>query len=263
MVVAVLGAAMGVVTSGPAPAAIAPLDWGSLGGVITSAPEITQLNENLHFFARGSDGALWMNVYGPSQVGQWSSLGGKIVGGPGVASTYTVDETTGDLGAGRIDVVARGTDNAIWHRFLDSSVGTWSPWQSLGGFVTSEPALHAWGDPFIDSVEYEFGLKVLARGRDGALWHRAFYATTGWEPWTSLGGQMVGGPGAGGHPYWYGTVSVRGVDNAMWFRVYDFEFDEFGPWTAAGGAFTDDPGAEYFCTPALFGRGRNGGRPPN
>jgi len=83
----------------------------------------------------------------------WVSLGGELLGGAGAVLQ------TG----GRLVVFARGTDNAIWHRWQTSRNGEWSDWVSLGGELTSDPdaALNADG-----------GLVVFARGTDNAIWHR-------------------------------------------------------------------------------------------
>jgi len=53
--------------------------------------------------------------------GTWESLGGQITASPATVSWAD----------GRIDVFARGTDNALWWKHYSS--GTWSGWESIGG----------------------------------------------------------------------------------------------------------------------------------
>ena len=131
---------------------------------------------------------------------------------------------------GRLEVFARGTDNAVWHTSQAVAGGsTWNQWTSLGGVVTSDPiggtecgrpagGLRS-GSRFralaqvangglgqhLDSLElcgrqadqrYAVGrntdgqLEVFARGTDNAIWH---------TPQTAAGG-----------PNWNGWSSLGG-----------------------------------------------------
>ena len=54
--------------------------------------------------------------------------------------------------SGRLDVFARGGDNALWHLPFDNG---WGGWESLGGYLTSGPAATSWAPQRID---------VFARG---------------------------------------------------------------------------------------------------
>ena len=85
------------------------------------------------------------------EIPRWDSLGGVFQGAGAVLQT-----------GGRLVVFARGTDNAILHRWQTSSNGNWSDWESLGGQSTSDPdaALNAPG-----------GLVDFTRGTDNAIWH--------------------------------------------------------------------------------------------
>jgi hypothetical protein len=80
----------------------------------------------------------------------WESLGGILTSEPTVAS----------WAAGRLDCFARGTDNAMWHKWWD---GTWHNWESLGGILMSGPAAVSWGANRID---------CFARGTNNAMWHK-------------------------------------------------------------------------------------------
>jgi len=53
----------------------------------------------------------------------WETLGGGIQEEPSCVS----------WGPNRIDCFARGTDNAMWHRWWDGSA--WGGWESLGGVI--------------------------------------------------------------------------------------------------------------------------------
>ncbi|PQQ42115.1 hypothetical protein C6H65_05690, partial [Photorhabdus luminescens] len=63
---------------------------------------------------------------------------------------------------GRLEVFARGTDNALWHIWQTAPNSGWSGWQSLGHTITSNPAVYANADG---------RLEVFARGTDNTLWH--------------------------------------------------------------------------------------------
>ena len=42
---------------------------------------------------------------------------------------------------GRIEIFGDGTNRALWHIWQEAPhAGPWSPWTSLGGGLTSEPA---------------------------------------------------------------------------------------------------------------------------
>ena len=50
--------------------------------------------------------------------------------------------------ANRIDCFARGTDNAMSHRWWDGV--SWAGWESLGGILTSDPQCTSWSANRID-----------------------------------------------------------------------------------------------------------------
>ena len=55
----------------------------------------------------------------------WASLGGEITSSPVVTSDAD----------GRLEVFARGTDNALWHMWQTAPNNGWSSWASLGGIL--------------------------------------------------------------------------------------------------------------------------------
>jgi hypothetical protein len=84
----------------------------------------------------------------------WSSLGGVI----------TTEPSTGQNADGRLEVFARGSNNAVWHIWQSApSSGPWSGWASLGGVITSNIAVGRNADG---------RLEVFVRGTDQAVWHR-------------------------------------------------------------------------------------------
>ncbi len=160
----------------------------------------------------------------------WESLEGKLTSGPGVSS----------WGPERLDVFARGTDAALWHKCFDSD---WSDWESLGGVLTSAPAVVSWGRDRID---------VFARGADLALWHKWF--DNEWSGWESLGGVLTSGPAVASRKSGRLDVFVRGTDSAIWHKSYG---DGWSGWESLGGVLTSAPAAASWSSGRLdvFARG--------
>ena len=168
--------------------------WESLGGILTSSPTVSSWAPGrLDVFARGTDNASATSgttTTGPT--GNRSAASSPPIpppchGGTGAstcspaapttASATSGTTTTGPTGnrsaassrsgptvsswaPGRLDVFARGTDNALCHRWYD---GNWSGWESLGGVLGSDPDAVSWDKDRID---------VFHRGADNALWHK-------------------------------------------------------------------------------------------
>ncbi|WP_236644094.1 trypsin-like peptidase domain-containing protein [Sorangium cellulosum] len=126
----------------------------------------------------------------------------------------------------RLVVFAKGSDNAIWHKFYD---GGWSSWTSLGGSLTSSPSA---------TLTREGRLTVFAKGSDNAIWHK--YYDGGWSGWTSLGGPLASAPAATVTREGRLTVFARGTDNAIWHKYYD---GGWSGWTSLGGPLASAPAA--------------------
>lgn len=146
-------------------------------------------------------------------------------------------------GAGRLDVVVRGTDNAVYHRFYQ---GGWSPWFPLGGYITSKPVIVATG--------YD-RLSVFARGGDGSLWHRK-WSGAGWEAWANLGGTLTeDGPAAASDAAGNVDVFTRAPDNTVGHLHFPvkkigtspthgpYTYDAWSDWETLGGHITSAPAA--------------------
>jgi hypothetical protein len=218
----------------------------------------------LDLFVRGSDKALWHSSY----FGAWSDwdyLGGILTSDPAACS----------WAAGRLDVFARGTNNALFHRWYDSGQG-WSPnsgWESLDGSLTSGPAACSWGagrlDVFVRStdnalyhrwfdenwsgweslgggltsdpaaVSWDSGrIDVFARGNDQALYHKWFDGK--WSGWEGLGGGLNSGPAVCSWGPGRLDVFAMGLDNALWHKWFDNTWSE---WESLGGTLASDPAA--------------------
>lgn len=110
-------------------------------------------------------------------------------------------------------------------------MGSWSPWESLGGGFTTGPAAASPGPGRLD---------LFGRGEDLALWHARF-AHGRWSDWVSLGGGLTSRPAAASRTRGSLTVFAKGTDNALWRRSH-FR----GPWSrweSLGGELISGPAA--------------------
>ena len=143
----------------------------------------------------------------------WESLGGIITSEPAVVS----------WGSNRLDVFARGTDGAVWHRWWDGR--QWGGWESLGGEIPAGSNICAvsWGSNRID---------LFVQGMDGALWHK-WWDGSQWGGWESLGGQLTSDPSTISLRANHLDVFVRGTDGAVWHRWWDG--NKWRDWGSLGG----------------------------
>ena len=113
-------------------------------------------------------------------------------------------------------------------------------YESLGGVLTSAPAVCSWGPGRLD---------VFVRGGDGALYHK--YFDGGWSDWENLGGVIAAGSGPAAVSWGPGRIDVfiRGTDNKC-YRKY---FNAVGGWSAGW----DDLGGGLYSSPAASSRGPN------
>ncbi|MEO6797992.1 MAG: CAP domain-containing protein [Candidatus Dormibacter sp.] len=148
--------------------------------------------------------------------------------------------------SGRLDVFARGANNALMHRWFDS--GVWSAWESLGGQLTSDPAAVSWGPGRID---------VFARGTDNSLMHTWYDGK--WNGWQSLGGVLTASPGVASWASGRLDVVVRGGDNGIWHLWWDGL--QWSAWQPLGGHLTSGPSAASWSANRLdiFARGLDNG----
>ena len=162
----------------------------------------------------------------------WEDLGGQLTSGPASAS----------WAEGRLDVFARGQNNALWHWWYDRG---WAGPEDLGGHLTSDPAAASWANGRLD---------VFARGQNNALWH--WWYDGGWAGPEDLGGVLTSGPGAASWANGRLDVFARGQNNALWHWWYDRGWA--GP-EDLGGHLTSDPAAASWANGRLdvFARGQN------
>lgn len=144
----------------------------------------------------------------------WEQLGGQLTSQPNAVSS----------GPNRIDVVARGLDGAVWHRWWDGT--SWQGWASLGGSCQGAPAICSWGNGRLD---------VFTVGLDSHVWHKWFEG--GWSGWQDLGGALA--PKVSAVSWGPGRIDVfgRGADLSMqhlWYAGGVWGWENLGgSWSTA------------------------------
>jgi hypothetical protein len=136
-----------------------PAEWATFGGQITSTPVLgLNLDGRLELYARSYDGFarhVWQGA--PNGLwANWASEGGSLAGNGNTETTLAMARNKD----GRLDVFARGTNNAVWH-ITQTAPNT--GWSSLGGTFIGDPACGANSDGC---------LEVFTRGPQRTLWHR-------------------------------------------------------------------------------------------
>jgi len=177
------------------------------------------------------------NIEGVPVAGwsQWEDLGGILTSAPAVASWQP----------NRLDVFARGQNQALWHRYWNGT--RWSEWEDLGGVLTSGPAAVSWGPNRID---------VFGRGQNQALWHK-YWDGTRWSAWEDLGGVMTSEPAVASWQANRLDVFTRGQNQALWHKYWDGA--RWSEWEDLGGVLTSAPAAVSWGPNRIdvFGRGQN------
>jgi hypothetical protein len=184
--------------------------WTSIGGAASSGPAAAAYGDAIHAFVVGTDGAVYENVLRGGAWSGWSSLGGVGTSAPAAIARR---------GTNILDLVVRGTDNAIHHRWFQPGSG-WAPWGSLGGHSTNAPALNS-QDPGV--------LNVWVRGTDGQLYQRAWDGAAWWPEWRGHGGFLTGAPAVVSRQANMVDVFVRGSDRSVHQKHWNGG-SGWGPW---------------------------------
>ena len=205
-----------------------PTDISPVGvaAVRTSAGAVTA-------FVRGTDGAVWQTSAAGGAFPPLSRIESTIVGGPAAVSPF----------AGRIDLFAVGPDRALWHAYTSTDAQgrptAFSPWENLGGFLTTSPAVASAGGR----------LEISARGAEGALWSIAWTGSA-WSPWQPDGGVAISAPAVevagGGY-----RVLVVGADGAVWNRQLSAAGVPVSDWSPTGTTSATAPAVSATSADAL------------
>lgn len=111
-------------------------------------------------------------------------------------------------------------------------------WQSLGGVLTSSPAV---------SASTATSEDVFVRGTDNQLWS-IHWDGTRFGNFLPRGGVLTADPGAVGQTATKTDAFVRGSDNQLW--TIESNSGVFGNWIPLGGGLASGPGADAWTTTA-------------
>ena len=163
----------------------------------------------------------------------YENLGGVITSKPNAAS----------WAANRIDVVARGTDSAVYHKWWDGV--HWNGWESLGGLIQDAPAICSWGNGRLD---------IFAVGLNHHLFHKWYQG--GWSGWEDLGGLLSTEPACVSWGPNRIDIFARGMNSSMWHLWWD---GAWHGWEDLGGIITTAPAVSSWSSGRLdcFARGTN------
>jgi probable HAF family extracellular repeat protein len=196
--------------------------WDNLGSGFKGRPAlIADSNRTLHAFVRTSNDSILALTQSNPGSANWPavSLGGVVTSNPAAALD----------GAGSLQVVATGTDQALWNSGVTIS-GDVIPWSSAGGSLKGDPSLISRG-----GVLYAFG-----RGDDDSVLFN-FKQSNQWGSWQSLGGVIVDNPRAILNYDGRAEVFVAGTDNAVWHTAQTAGgSDQWSPWSTLGGIISGD-----------------------
>ena len=177
------------------------------------------------------DGGRVHHAYQRVVNGLWSGMetlgDGTLLDRPDVASN----------GDGRLEVVGRGLDRAIWHIWQQKPNGDWDRWSSLDGRLRNAPTItrHANGT-----------LEVYATGDDSRAWHvwQQPGTANGWSGWSGFGGATVPADAryaAAVNPAGGVSLFVRGTGGDLRDRHPIARAPWWSDWGSLGGATIGDP----------------------
>jgi hypothetical protein len=205
--------------------------WGSLGGILLSAPAVASVPNGANkgaplFIGTGADHDLWVRTTGLG----WQRLHDS--------PAYCIDNPAAAVIGGTLYVACQGGDHALW---LNQSSGAVTPgviptltrgtFQALGGNLSAGPALA--------KVPLRAGPDIMAVNSDNSVsdWYGgSFHATS----FGCIGHPALATKSDGSRAYF----GCKGLDSALWQSQNDGSTNG-GNWFGTGslvGYILDGPG---------------------
>ena len=160
-------------------------------------------------FAKKKDGTIEAREFKDGRWYGWNSWGKPPIPGGGGAID---NPACCSWGGNRLDLFVCGSDNQLWHKWIDDK-GITHDWESRGGGLSSGPTATA--------LMAKGRIDVFVRAPDRSIWVNTL--TEGhtdhgkWSGWKSYGGRSLSGPSACSR---VGSlqVFVFGEDGKIWSR---------------------------------------------
>lgn len=176
-------------------------------------------------------------IVGPNDALYWSALSaGTWTSWASVGLSSPATPAICGSSSGRLDMIARGMDNGIYHMtFINSA---WANATEPAGTTRDTP-----GCAVLNGLLY-----VVVRGMDNSTYYDTMYLSTGqWTGWIGLGGFTSSPPVLTVTPSLNRIdLIVRGVDNGIYHKAF-----LNGAWSAQW----DSPGGTTPSTPAAVSDG--------
>lgn len=193
-------------------------DWESLGGSFVSPPTALSINsERLDVFAVWSNREVRVKTF---QDGAWSddwlNLAGACVSQPSSTS----------FGSDRLSMLCADAEKQTTLKYYrEGRDPPWGPdlrqWTTLGGWLTSAPALSSGGEEYVSAVAYGNSNRTEAEGQTtiGSNMIYIHFDTKGWI-WEGGWGDFKGDPAVvavtASQSEYFGVAS----NGAMWHNTY-------------------------------------------
>ncbi|MDP1829058.1 MAG: hypothetical protein Q8L48_37695 [Archangium sp.] len=167
-----------------------------------------------------------------SEYGPWLSLGAIIASPPAAATSIF----------GEVDVVMKGTDNAVWVQLIPGNFflpTNQTPLVASGYIPLGKPGgLDVIFDPII--VSGTGGVDVIAVTVGGAIWDRRKTTNGVWQSWVQIGnGATLAKPAAVAWGDGRLDIVVRALDNSLYHTRRTAS--GFTGWAPMGGGTYDSP----------------------
>jgi hypothetical protein len=227
--------------------------WEPHAGLVDSGLDVASWAPNrLDVFGRDSAGQLLHKSWDGTTWSGWESLGAPATP---AGTRLTSDPAAVSWGNNRIDVFARGADDALWTKVWDGT--NWSNWIALGA-----PTAPGGGAPAItsgpDATSWAVGrLDVAVLGPDNAVYHRWY--ESGWSAWERHEGAMASGPSTISWGSGRLDLFAMGTDNTLQHKWWE-PWAGWSAWESLGGVLTAGPDASSWASGQLdvFARGSAG-----
>jgi hypothetical protein len=204
-------------------------NWDSPGGLTIDGPACSVLGNNLFVIVRGTDNATYFNTLGLGTGiwAGWQSLHGWTASTPVLVATPS---------ANRLDLLARGTNNGIYHMSFPGGTPT-MVWDTPGGTTPTVPI----------SASDGRALHLVVLGQKGGLWYNCLNFSTGsWSTWIPIVGTSPSTPSLTIDSSGTIQLTVRGLDNGIYHNSRSPRAAWGSIWDSPGGTTVDSPATSMF-----------------
>jgi hypothetical protein len=215
--------------------------WDSLGGVIRSIPGVGRNGDGrLEIFALGTDSAVW-HIWQTAPNNGWS--GWNSLGGTGKSFVVIALNHAGALN-NRLEIFVIGNDFPtphMYHLWQVTPGGGWSPWTSLGGWISPDPSVGQNQDGHLEV--FAIGNDVFSGTNVTHSWQTPPGATT-WSGFSSMGNPPPGAisPQVASNQDQRLEVFGVGTDNNVW---HIWQTAPNNGWSGWGSLGIPGPGTNF------------------